>query len=129
MTVTGLGMVPTFLSLLEGSDPVHLHLACFALQKLMNYGSWAVLLFKELGGVKLLRLQIEVHRVMGSNIVADNSMMICESSRCGDDQLFSRKRAIKVSLKALGSTTFVQPVVDAVIQKGIPSVFITTQLR
>ena len=52
-----LGMVSTFLPLLEDSDPMHLHLVCFAvktLQKLMDCSSSAVLLFKELGGVELL---------------------------------------------------------------------------
>ncbi|KAL5559936.1 hypothetical protein UlMin_036147 [Ulmus minor] len=109
--IRGSGMVPTFLPLLEDSDPMHLHLVCFAvktLQKLMDYSSSAVSLFKELGGVELLaqRLQIEVHRVIGSNMVADNSMMIGESSRYGDDQFYSQKRLIKVSLKALGSATY-----------------------
>ncbi|XP_062098638.1 E3 ubiquitin-protein ligase UPL2-like [Humulus lupulus] len=109
--IRGSGMVPTFLPLLEDSDPTHLHLVCFAvktLQKLMDYSSSAVSLFKELGGVELLaqRLQIEVHRVIGSDVVNDNSMMIGESSRCGDDQLYSQKRLIKVSLKALGSATY-----------------------
>ena len=109
--IRGSGMVPTFLPLLEDSDPMHLHLVCFAvktLQKLMDYSSSAVSLFKELGGVELLaqRLQIEVHRVIGSDVVSDNSMIIGESSRYGDDQLYSQKRLIKVSLKALGSATY-----------------------
>ncbi|PON85715.1 Coatomer beta subunit [Trema orientale] len=109
--IRGSGMVPTFLPLLEDSDPMHLHLVCFAvktLQKLMDYSSSAVSLFKELGGVELLaqRLQIEVHRVIGSDVVNDNKMMIGESSRYGDDQLYSQKRLIKVSLKALGSATY-----------------------
>lgn len=109
--IRGSGMVPTFLPLLEDSDPMHLHLVCFAvktLQKLMDYSSSAVSLFKELGGVELLaqRLQIEVRRVIGSDAVDDNSMVIGESSRYGDDQLYSQKRLIKVSLKALGSATY-----------------------
>ena len=63
-------MVPTFLPLLEDFDPTHIHLVCFAvktLQKLMDYSSSAVSLFKELGGIELLaqRLQKEVHRVIG----------------------------------------------------------------
>ncbi|XP_028782642.1 E3 ubiquitin-protein ligase UPL2 [Neltuma alba] len=52
--IRGSGMVPTFLPLLEDSDPAHIHLVCFAvktLQKLMDYSSSAVSLFKELGGV------------------------------------------------------------------------------
>ncbi|CAL8997564.1 unnamed protein product [Prunus brigantina] len=109
--VRGSGMVPTFLPLLEDSDPSHLHLVCFAvktLQKLMDYSSSAVSLFKELGGVELLaqRLQIEVHRVIGLAGDNDNSMVIGESSRYSDDQLYSQKRLIKASLKALGSATY-----------------------
>ncbi|KAM6543817.1 hypothetical protein CsatB_008264 [Cannabis sativa] len=109
--VRGSGMVPTFLPLLEDFDPTHLHLVCFAvktLQKLMDYSSSAVSLFKELGGVELMaqRLQIEVHRVIGSDMVNDNTLMIGESSRCSDDHVYSQKRLIKVSLKALGSATY-----------------------
>ncbi|PQQ07730.1 E3 ubiquitin-protein ligase UPL2-like [Prunus yedoensis var. nudiflora] len=104
-------MVPTFLPLLEDSDPSHLHLVCFAvktLQKLMDYSSSAVSLFKELGGVELLaqRLQIEVHRVIGLAGDNDNSMVTGECSRYSDDQLYSQKRLIKASLKALGSATY-----------------------
>ncbi|KAH7524790.1 hypothetical protein FEM48_Zijuj06G0156500 [Ziziphus jujuba var. spinosa] len=109
--IRGSGMVPTFLPVLEDSDPTHLHLVCFAvktLQKLMDYSSSAVSLFKELGGVELLaqRLQIEVHRVIGYAEGSDNSMVIGESSKYGDDHLYSQKRLIKVSLKALGSATY-----------------------
>ncbi|TQD73794.1 hypothetical protein C1H46_040671 [Malus baccata] len=109
--IRGSGMVPTFLPLLEDSDPLHLHLVCFAvktLQKLMDYSSSAVSLFKESGGVELLsqRLQIEVHRVIGLAGDNDNSMVIGESSRYSDDQLYSQKRLIKASLKALGSATY-----------------------
>lgn len=109
--IRGSGMVPTFLPLLEDSDPMHLHLVCFAvktLQKLMDYSSSAVSLFKELGGVELLaqRLQIEVHRVIGHAVGCDNSMVVGESSKYGDDQMSSQKRLIKVSLKALGSATY-----------------------
>ncbi|KAK9930153.1 hypothetical protein M0R45_027205 [Rubus argutus] len=109
--IRGSGMVPTFLPLLEDSDPSHLHLVCFAvktLQKLMDYSSSAVSLFKELGGVELLaqRLQIEVHRVIGLAGDNDNSMVIGESSRYNEDQLYSQKRLIKASLKALGSASY-----------------------
>ncbi|KAG7971958.1 hypothetical protein I3843_07G160500 [Carya illinoinensis] len=109
--IRGSGMVPTFLPLLEDSDPTHMHLVCYAvktLQKLMDYSSSAVSLFKELGGVELLaqRLQIEVNRVIGLAGALDESMIIGESSRHGDDQLYSQKRLIKVSLKALGSATY-----------------------
>ncbi|TQD93583.1 hypothetical protein C1H46_020791 [Malus baccata] len=109
--IRGSGMVPTFLPLLEDSDPLHLHLVCFAvktLQKLMDYSSSAVSLFKESGGVELLsqRLQIEVHRVIGLAGDNDNSMVIGESSRYSDNQLYSQKRLIKASLKALGSATY-----------------------
>ncbi|KAG6644475.1 E3 ubiquitin-protein ligase UPL2-like isoform X1 [Carya illinoinensis] len=109
--IRGSGMVPTFLPFLEDSDPTHMHLVCYAvktLQKLMDYSSSAVSLFKELGGVELLaqRLQIEVNRVIGLTGALENSMIISESSRNGDDQLYSQKRLIKVSLKALGSATY-----------------------
>ncbi|KAI4308660.1 hypothetical protein L6164_031715 [Bauhinia variegata] len=109
--IRGSGMVPTFLPLLEDSDPAHIHLVCFAvktLQKLMDYSSSAVSLFKELGGVELLaqRLLIEVHRVI--DLVGQNNdlMLTGESSRHSIDQLYSQKRLIKVSLKALGSATY-----------------------
>ncbi|XP_054788719.1 E3 ubiquitin-protein ligase UPL2-like [Prosopis cineraria] len=109
--IRGSGMVPTFMPLLEDSDPAHIHLVCFAvktLQKLMDYSSSAVSLFKELGGVELLaqRLQIEVHRVIGLVRENDDLMLIGESSRHNTDQLSSQKRLIKVSLKALGSATY-----------------------
>ena len=102
--IRGSGMVPTFLPLLEDSDPLHLHLVCFAvktLQKLMDYSSSAVSLFKESGGVELLsqRLQIEVHRVIGLAGDNDNSMVIGESSRYSDNQLYSQKRLIKASFE------------------------------
>ncbi|KAL1349596.1 hypothetical protein HN51_026113 [Arachis hypogaea] len=110
--VRGSGMVPTFLPLLEDSDPSHIHLVCFAvktLQKLMDYSGSAVSLFKELGGIELLaqRLQKEVQRVIG--LVGENGddmMLTGESSRHNADQLYAQKRLIKVSLKALGSATY-----------------------
>ncbi|KAI9097596.1 hypothetical protein K1719_025367 [Acacia pycnantha] len=109
--IRGSGMVPTFLPLLEDSDPAHIHLVCFAvktLQKLMDYSGSAVSLFKELGGVELLaqRLQIEVHRVIGLVREDDDVLFTGESSRHNTDQLPSQKRLIKVSLKALGSATY-----------------------
>ncbi|OMO50799.1 hypothetical protein CCACVL1_30240 [Corchorus capsularis] len=109
--IRGSGMVPTFLPLLEDSDPNHMHLvylAVKALQKLMDYSSSAVSLLRELGGVELLaqRLQIEVHRVIGVSGGNDNSMIIGECPRYSDDQLYSQKRLIKVLLKALGSATY-----------------------
>ncbi|KAK4274192.1 hypothetical protein QN277_017456 [Acacia crassicarpa] len=109
--IRGSGMVPTFLPLLEDSDPAHIHLVCFAvktLQKLMDYSGSAVSLFKELGGVELLaqRLQIEVHRVIGLVREDDDLFFTGESSRHNTDQLSSQKRLIKVSLKALGSATY-----------------------
>ncbi|XP_022728281.1 E3 ubiquitin-protein ligase UPL2-like [Durio zibethinus] len=109
--VRGSGMVPTFLPLLEDSDPNHMHfvyLAVKALQKLMDYSSSAVSLLRELGGVELLaqRLQIEVHRVIGMSGGNDNSMVIGECSRYNDDHLNSQKRLIKVLLKALSSATY-----------------------
>ncbi|KHN39965.1 E3 ubiquitin-protein ligase UPL1 [Glycine soja] len=109
--IRGSGMVPTFLPLLEDFDPTHIHLVCFAvktLQKLMDYSSSAVSLFKELGGIELLaqRLQKEVHRVIGLVGETDNIMLTGESLRYSTDQLYSQKRLIKVSLKALGSATY-----------------------
>ncbi|XP_061371769.1 E3 ubiquitin-protein ligase UPL1-like [Gastrolobium bilobum] len=109
--VRGSGMVPTFLPLLEDSDLGHIHLVCFAvktLQKLMDYSSSAVSLFKELGGIELLaqRLQIEVYRVINLVGEKDNVMLTGESSTHSTDQLYAQKRFIKVSLKALGSATY-----------------------
>ncbi|XP_020222235.1 E3 ubiquitin-protein ligase UPL1 [Cajanus cajan] len=109
--IRGSGMVPTFLPLLEDFDSTHIHLVCFAvktLQKLMDYSSSAVSLFKELGGIELLaqRLQKEVHRVIGLVGETDNMMLTGESTKHSTDQLYSQKRLIKVSLKALGSATY-----------------------
>ncbi|KAE9587087.1 putative aminoacyltransferase, E1 ubiquitin-activating enzyme [Lupinus albus] len=110
-SVRGSGMVPTFLPLLEDSDPAHIHLVCFAvktLQKLMDYSSSAVSLFKELGGIELLaqRLQLEVHRVIGLSGENDNVMLTGASAKPSTGQLYSQKGLIKVSLKALGSATY-----------------------
>ncbi|XP_058747804.1 E3 ubiquitin-protein ligase UPL2-like [Vicia villosa] len=110
-SIRGSGMVPTFLPLLEDSDPAHVHLVCFAvktLQKLMDYSSSAVSLFKELGGIELLaqRLWKEVQRVIELVGENDNMSLTGESSRHSTDQLYSQKRLIKVSLKALGSATY-----------------------
>ncbi|CAK8568158.1 unnamed protein product [Lathyrus sativus] len=109
--IRGSGMVPTFLPLLEDSDLAHLHLVCFAvktLQKLMDYSSSAVSLFKELGGIELLaqRLQTEVHRVIGLVGENDNLMLTGEITRHNTDMLHCQKRLIKVALKALGSATY-----------------------
>ncbi|KAK8692361.1 hypothetical protein V6N13_075826 [Hibiscus sabdariffa] len=108
--IRGSGMVPTFLPLLEDSDPNHIHLVCLAvkaLQKLLDCSSSAVSMLRELGGEELLsrRLQIEVHRVIGMSGGNENSVVIGECSRYSDDQLYSQKRLIKVILKALGSAT------------------------
>ncbi|KAE8684369.1 hypothetical protein F3Y22_tig00111131pilonHSYRG00026 [Hibiscus syriacus] len=109
--IRGSVMIPTFLPLLEDSDPNHMHLvylAVKALQKLMDYSSSAVTLLRELGGVELLaqRLQIEVHRAIGISGGNDNSMVYGECSGYSDDQLYSQKRLIKILLKALGSATY-----------------------
>ncbi|XP_071741749.1 E3 ubiquitin-protein ligase UPL2-like [Rutidosis leptorrhynchoides] len=113
--IRGSGMVPTFLPLLEDSDPSHMHLVCLAvktLQKLMDYSNSAVTLFKDLGGVDLLtnRLQIEVVRVIGSEIGDNGSMSIGESSNSNSnpnlDSPNTQKRLIRVLLKALGSATY-----------------------
>ncbi|PSS17338.1 E3 ubiquitin-protein like [Actinidia chinensis var. chinensis] len=108
--VRGSGMVPTFLPLLEDSDPMHMHLVCLAvktLQKLMDYSNTAVTLFKDLGGVELLtcRLQIEVSRAIGLGGGDDNSMVV-ECSTYNDDQSYTQKRLVRVLLKALGSATY-----------------------
>lgn len=109
--IRGSGMVPTFLPLVEDADPAHIHLVCLAvktLQKLLDYSNAAVTLFKDLGGVELLanRLQIEVHRVIDMAGDDDNSMVIGEHFKSGEEQLYSQKRLIRVLLKALGSATY-----------------------
>lgn len=109
--IRGSGMVPTFLPLLENTEPSHLHLVCLAvktLQKLMDYSNAAVSLFKDLGGVELLaqRLQIEVHRVIGSGGPDDSSIIVGDCSRYSEDHLYAQKRLIKAVLKALGSATY-----------------------
>ncbi|KAG8377396.1 hypothetical protein BUALT_Bualt08G0028700 [Buddleja alternifolia] len=106
--VRGSGMVPTFLPLLEDSNPTHLHLVFLAvktLQKLMDYSNTAVTLFRDLSGVELLvhRLQIEVHRVIDLPLSTDNSG---ECSKYDDDQSYTQKRLIRALLKALGSATY-----------------------
>ncbi|KAK4489970.1 hypothetical protein RD792_000624 [Penstemon davidsonii] len=107
--VRGSGMVPTFLPLLEDSDPTHMHLVCLAvktLQKLMDYNNTAVILFRDLGGVDLLvqRLQIEVQRVIDFTRSQDISMATNECSRYDSD--YTQKRLIRALLKALGSATY-----------------------
>ncbi|XP_051186843.1 E3 ubiquitin-protein ligase UPL1 isoform X2 [Lolium perenne] len=109
-TVRGSGMVPPLLPLLQDKDPSHMHLVCLAvktLQKLMEYSSPAVSLFKDLGGVELLsqRLHVEVQRVIG---VADSltSVVASDTLKSEDDHLYSQKRLIKALLKALGSATY-----------------------
>lgn len=109
--VRGSGMVPTFLPLLEDSDPSRLHLVCLAaktLQKLMDYSNTAVTLFRDLGGVELLvhRLQIEVHRVIDFTGSKDSSMVIGECPKYNSDQLYNQKRLVRALLKALGSATY-----------------------
>ncbi|XP_047978963.1 E3 ubiquitin-protein ligase UPL2-like [Salvia hispanica] len=109
--VRGSGMVPTFLPLLEDSDPSRLHLVCLAaktLQKLMDYSNTAVTLFRDLGGVELLvqRLQIEVHRVIDCTGSKDSSMVTGECPNYNSDQLYNQKRLIRALLKTLGSATY-----------------------
>lgn len=109
--IRGSGMVPPLLPLLQDADPSHIHLVCAAvktLQKLMEYSSPSVSLFKDLGGVELLtqRLQIEVHRVIGAVDENNNAMVIGDSTKCEEDHLYSQKRLIKALLKALGSATY-----------------------
>ncbi|KAK9758378.1 hypothetical protein RND81_01G225900 [Saponaria officinalis] len=109
--IRGSGMVPTFLPLLEDSDPAHIHLVCYAvktLQKLMDYSNAAVTLFKDLGGVELLaqRLQVEVQRVIGPVNSDDNVMITSECSSSSEDNLYAQRRLIRALLKALGSATY-----------------------
>lgn len=108
-TVRGSGMVPPLLPLLQDTDPSHMHLVCLAvktLQKLMEYSSPAVSLFKDLGGVELLsqRLHVEVQRVIGT--VDGNNSMVTDAVKSEEDVLYSQKRLIKALLKALGSATY-----------------------
>lgn len=109
--IRGSGMVPTFLPLLEDSEPAHMHLVCYAvktLQKLMDYSNAAVTLLKDSGGVELLaqRLQIEVKRVIGTAKSDDALMVIGEPSSSSEDYLYGQKRLIRALLKALGSATY-----------------------
>lgn len=109
--IRGSGMVPTFLPLLEDSDPAHMHLVCYAvktLQKLMDYSNAAVTLLKDSGGVELLaqRLHIEVKRVIGVVSSDDNLMVLGESSSSSEDHSYGQKRLIRALLKALGSATY-----------------------
>lgn len=109
--VRGSGMVPTFLPLLEDTEPSHTHLVCLAvktLQKLMDYSNTAVNVFKDLGGVELLthRLQIEVNRVINLAGGNEDSMVVGDCLRINDDLFDTQKRLIRVLLKALGSATY-----------------------
>lgn len=108
-TVRGSGMVPPLLPLLQDNDPSHMHLVCLAvktLQKLMEYSSPAVSLFKDLGGVELLsqRLHVEVQRVIGT--VDGHNSMVTDAVKSEEDVLYSQKRLIRALLKALGSATY-----------------------
>lgn len=110
-SIRGSGMVPTLLPLLQDTDSSHTHLICSAvktLQKLMDYSNAAVSLFKDLGGVELLdqRLQIEVHRVIGTGCEDNNLMVVGDTVDGADDILYCQKRFIKALLKALGSATY-----------------------
>uniref|UniRef100_A0A7N0UIS5 HECT-type E3 ubiquitin transferase n=1 Tax=Kalanchoe fedtschenkoi TaxID=63787 RepID=A0A7N0UIS5_KALFE len=110
-SIRGSGMVPTFLPLLEDSNPSHMHLICSAvktLQKLMDFSHTAVSLFKSSGGVELLaqRLEKEVHAIVGLSGTDENSMVVGESSVQNADHLYIQKRLIKALLKALGSATY-----------------------
>ncbi|XP_073006653.1 E3 ubiquitin-protein ligase UPL2-like [Typha latifolia] len=109
--IRGSGLVSPLLPLLQDNDPAHMHLVCLAvktLQKLMEYSSPAVSLFKDLGGVELLtqRLQIEVHRVIGTANDSKDAMVIGDIVKSDEDHLYSQKRLIKALLKALGSATY-----------------------
>ncbi|KAJ0800737.1 hypothetical protein HanPI659440_Chr03g0107011 [Helianthus annuus] len=102
--IRGLGMVSTFLPLLDDTEPTHMNLVCLAvktLQKLMDYSNSAVTLLQDLGGVNLFtnRLHIEVVRMI-------DSMRIGESSDTIDDHIHSQHRLIRVLLKALSSATY-----------------------
>lgn len=112
--IRGSGMVPTLLPLLQDVDSAHSDLVCSAvktLQKLMVFSKAAVSLFKDLGGVELLahRLQIEVHRIVGTD--SENSVLVTTGNLSKvDDNIFKpQKRLIKALLKALGSATYASP--------------------
>ncbi|KAJ1685644.1 hypothetical protein LUZ63_017034 [Rhynchospora breviuscula] len=111
-SVRASGLVPPLLPLLQDSDPAHMHLVCLAvkiLQKLLEYSTPAVSLFKDLGGVQLLaqRLHVEVERVIGSTDEAGTSaMVISDAVKSDEDHLHSQKRLIKALLKALGTATY-----------------------
>ncbi|CAA0843325.1 E3 ubiquitin-protein ligase UPL1 [Striga hermonthica] len=107
--VRGSGMVPTFLPLLEDSNPTHFRLVCIAvktLQKLMDYSNTAVTLFRDLGGIELLirRLQVEVRRVIDFTGLKDDT--VTTDAYFEHDQLCTYKRLVRALLKALGSATY-----------------------
>ncbi|WOL02486.1 E3 ubiquitin-protein ligase [Canna indica] len=109
--VRGSGMVPPLLPLLQDSDPAHMHLVSSAvrtLQKLMEYSTPAVSLFKDLGGIELLaqRLQIEVNRIIGPGEGTSSAVISAEPLKSDEDYLYLQKRLIKFLLKALGSATY-----------------------
>lgn len=111
-SVRASGLVPPLLPLLQDSDPAHMHLVCLAvkiLQKLLEYSTPAVSLFKDLGGVQLLaqRLHIEVERVIGTSDEASASaMVVSDTVKSDEDHIHSQKRLIKALLKALGTATY-----------------------
>jgi E3 ubiquitin-protein ligase HUWE1 len=111
-SVRASGLVPPLLPLLQDSDPENMHLVCLAVkiqQKLLEYSTPAVSLFKDLGGVQLLaqRLHTEVERVIGiSDEAAASAMVVSEAAKSDEDHLHSQKRLIKALLKALGTTTY-----------------------
>ncbi|RZR70494.1 hypothetical protein BHM03_00000310 [Ensete ventricosum] len=109
--IRGSGMVPPLLPLLQDSDPTHIHLVSSAvktLQKLMEYSSQAVSLFKDLGGIELLahRLQIEVHRIIGSGEGSSSTVICTDLGKSDEDHMYLQKRLIKFLLKTLGSATY-----------------------
>ncbi|KAG6478121.1 E3 ubiquitin-protein ligase UPL1-like [Zingiber officinale] len=109
--VRGSGIVPPLLPLLQDSDPAHIHIVSSAvktLQKLMEYSTPAVSLFKDLGGVELLaqRLQIEVYRIVGSGEGTSDVVISTDTVKSDENHIYLQKQLIKCLLKALSSATY-----------------------
>ncbi|KAJ3671897.1 hypothetical protein LUZ60_007976 [Juncus effusus] len=112
-SIRGSGLVPPLLPLLQDSDPNHMHLVSLGvkiLQKLLEYSTPAVTLFKDMNGVQLLaqRLHVEIERVVktGEDVGSSSDMVIADMAKENEDQLHLQKRLIRVLLKALGTASY-----------------------